>query len=286
MAIVLALLTAVSYGAGDFLGGLAARRQSALRVTLLSQACGAMVLVVLVPVLGGEPSVHALTLGAVAGLAGALAVTVFYRAMAVGAMSVIAPVSALTAAALPVVWGLVIGERPSVASLVGVVIALAAIVLVSQHGDSTPSDPEQWRTSATSHRSTVLLGLLAGALFGILFTILDGVPDEAELWPLVGARAASIPFLLLLVGVTRTTLRPEPGTAWVIVACGVFDMLANVFLLLAFGQGLLVLVAVIASLYPASTLVLARVVLKERVRPVQRAGLAIAALAVVLISAS
>ena len=286
MALLFALLTAVTYGAGDFCGGLAARRQPAIRVTLVSQLFGTLVLVVLVPALGGEPSADVLLTGAVAGLAGACAVTVFYRAMGVGAMSVIAPVSALTAAALPVVVGLATGERPSAAALAGVVIALAAIVLVSQHGDSTPSDPDQWRRSATSHRSTVLLALVAGALFGILFIVLDGVPDDAGLWPLVGARMASLPFLGLVALATRTKLRPEPGSLWVIAGCGVFDMLANVFLLLAFGHGLLVLVSVIVSLYPASTLILARVVLKERVRPIQRAGLAIAGLAVVLISAS
>src|SRR5215210_2004254 len=106
MAVFLALLSAATYGAGDFCGGLASRRQPAIRVTLLSQLFGTIVLVVLVPVLGGEPTAEALGLGALAGLAGASAVAVFYRAMAVGAMSVIAPVSALTAAALPVLIGL------------------------------------------------------------------------------------------------------------------------------------------------------------------------------------
>ena len=286
MAILFALLTAASYGAGDFLGGLATRRQPAVRVTLLSQLFGALVLVVLVPVLGGEPTAEALGIGALAGLAGACAVVVFYRAMAVGAMSVIAPVSALTAAALPVVVGLATGERPSVLALLGVVIALGAILLVSQHGPSAPTDPDPWRRSATSHRATILLGLLSGALFGVLFIVLDGVPDDAKLWPLVGARAASLPFLLVVAASTRTRLRPEPGTLRVIAGCGVFDMLANVFLLLAFDHGLLVLVSVITALYPASTLILARVVLHERVRPIQRVGLVVAALAVVLISAS
>src|SRR4051812_5089450 len=169
MAILFALLAAVTYGAGDFCGGLASRRQAAVRVTLLSQICGTAVLFVLVPLLGGEPTAAALAAGAAAGLAGAAAVVVFYRAMAVGAMSVIAPVSALTAAALPVVVGLATGERPPAAALVGVVMALTAVVLVSQHGPSTESDPDQWRRSATSHRATVLLALVAGALFGVLF---------------------------------------------------------------------------------------------------------------------
>lgn len=287
MAILLALLAATTYGAGDFFGGFAARHSPAVRVTLLSQVVGALILLPLVPLVAGSPNAHDVLLGAVAGVAGACAVSVFYRAMGMGAMSVVAPISALTAAALPVVVGLVTGERPSTAALVGVAIALAAILLVSGHGPEADTDTEVDRPApGTSRRSMVLMAALSGALFGLLFVILDGVPDGAGLWPLVGARAASVPLLVVVAVATRTPVRPAPGTMAVIAACGAFDMLANVFLLLAFGQGLLVLVAVITSLYPASTLVLARVVLHERVSPIQRVGLAVAGLAVVLIAAS
>mgnify|MGYP001193105742 CR=1 FL=1 len=285
MAILFALLAATSYGAGDFFGGLASRHESALRVTLVAQAIGAALLVVLVPLVGGAFSVGALGVGAGAGIAGALALVVFYRAMGSGAMSVVAPVSALSAAALPVVVGLLTGEQPSVLALVGVVIALAAIGLVSQHGPPAADDTELDRQApGTSRRTTVLLGLLSGALFGILFLILDSVAEEAGLWPLVGARLASVPFLAVLALGTHTALRPARSSMRHIVPCGLFDMGANAFLILAFGRGLLVLVAVISSLYPASTLVLARVVLHERVTRVQAVGLAVAALAVVLIA--
>lgn len=285
MAIVFALLAATSYGAADFFGGLASRHEAALRVTVVSQAIGATLLVVLVPIVGGSPSPGVLALGAGAGIAGALALVVFYRAMGSGAMSVVAPVSALSAAALPVIVGLVTGEHPSPVALVGVVIALAAIGLVSQHGPAAPDDTEMdEQAPGTSRRTTVLLGLLSGALFGVLFLFLDGVADEAGLWPLVGARLASVPFLLLLALATRTAVRPARSSWPIITACGVFDMGANALLVLAFGRGLLVLVSVIGSLYPASTLVLARVVLHERVSRVQGAGLLVAALAVVLIA--
>ncbi len=285
MAILFALLAATSYGAGDFFGGLASRHEASLRVTLVSQAIGASLLLVLVPVVGGSFSPGVLGLGAGAGIAGALALVVFYRAMGSGAMSVVAPVSALSAAALPVVVGLVTGEHPSALALVGVVIALAAIGLVSQHGPAAPDDTEMdEQAPGTSRRTTVLLGLLSGALFGVLFLFLDGVADESGLWPLVGARLASVPFLLVLALTTRTALRPARSSMPIIAACGVFDMAANAFLVLAFGRGLLVLVSVISSLYPASTLVLARIVLHERVSRVQGAGLLVAALAVVLIA--
>lgn len=285
MAILFALLAATSYGSGDFFGGLASRHEAALRVTLVAQAVGALLLVVLVPLVGGTPSFQVLALGAGAGIAGALALVVFYRAMGSGAMSVVAPVSALSAASLPVIVGLVTGEHPSALALVGVVIALAAIGLVSQHGPAAADDTEMdQQAPGTSRRTTVLLGLLSGALFGVLFLFLDGVADESGLWPLVGARLASVPFLLVLALATRTPVRPERSSMPIIAACGVFDMGANAFLVLAFGRGLLVLVSVISSLYPASTLVLARVVLHERVSRVQGVGLAVAALAVVLIA--
>ena len=285
MGIFLALLAATSYGAGDFFGGLAARHSPVIRVTLIAQAVGALLLVVLIPLVGGELQAGALGLGAAAGVAGALALLVFYKAMGSGAMSVVAPVSALSAASIPVVVGLATGEEPAPLALVGVVVALAAIGLVSQHGPPAADDTElDVQAPGVSSRATVLLGLLSGALFGCLFLLLDQVSGDAGLWPLAGARLASVPFLLVLALATRTGLRPGPGSMRIIAACGVFDMGANALLVLAFDSGLLVLVSVIGSLYPASTLVLARVVLGERVTRVQAVGLAIAGLAVVLIA--
>lgn len=285
MGILFALLAATSYGAGDFFGGLASRHSPVIRVTLLAQTVGALLLVVLVPVVGGTLVAGDLALGAAAGLAGALALLVFYKAMGSGAMSVVAPVSALAAAGLPVIVGLATGEHPAPLALVGVVIAMAAIGLASQHGPAAPDDTElDVQAPGVSARTTVLLGLLSGVLFGCLFLLLDRVSDDSGLWPLVGARVASVPLLLVLALASRTPLRPAPGSKRIIVACGIFDMGANAFLVLAFGSGLLVLVSVIGSLYPASTLVLARVVLRERVTRVQAVGLAIAALAVVLIA--
>lgn len=287
MAILLAFFGAVSYGAGDFCGSLAARRAPAIRVTLISQFVGGLTLIVLVPLVGGSPNTRDLVVGALAGVVGAGAITAFYQAMAAGAMSVVAPISALTAAALPVFVGLLGGERPSVLSLVGVAIAMAAILLVSQHGPASADDTELDRPApGATRRSMVLTGIGSGVLFGLLFITLDSVSDDAGLWPLVTDRLVAVPFLLIVALVLRTDVRPERGSLGLIVACGVLDMGANTLLLLAFSEGLLVLVAVIISLYPASTLVLARVVLHERVSAVQRVGLIIAGLAVVLIAVS
>lgn len=287
MAILLAFFGAVTYGAADFCGSLAARRSPAIRVTLISQFVGGLTLIVLVPLVGGSPNTRDLLVGALAGVVGAGAITAFYQAMASGAMSVVAPISALTAAALPVLVGLARGERPSTISLVGVVIAMAAILLVSQHGPAADDDTElDLPAPGATRRTMVLTGIGSGVLFGLLFITLDSVSDDAGLWPLVTARMVAVPFLLAVALVMRAGIRPERGSLSLIVACGVLDMGANTMLLLAFNEGLLVLVAVIISLYPASTLVLARIVLHERVTPVQRAGLIVAGLAVVLIAAN
>lgn len=285
MAILLAFFGAVTYGAADFCGSLAARRSPVLRVTLISQLIGGLTLIGFVPLVGGSPNTRDMLVGAAAGVIGACAITAFYGAMASGAMSVVAPISALTAAALPVVVGLVGGERPSALSLVGVGIALAAILLVSQHGPEAADDTELDRPApGATQRSMVLTGVGSGALFGLLFVTLDSVSDDAGLWPLVADRAVAVPFLLVVALATRTAIRPTPGSLSLIAACGALDMAASTMLLLAFSEGLLVLVAVIISLYPATTLLLARVVLHERVSAVQRVGLIIAALAVVLMA--
>lgn len=285
MAILLAFCGAVTYGAADFCGSLAARRGPAIRVTLISQFVGGLLLIVLVPLVGGSPTTRDLVVGALAGVVGAGAITAFYQAMASGAMSVVAPISALTAAALPVVVGLATGERPSTISLVGVAIAMAAILLVSHHGPESDDDTELDRPApGATRRSMVLTGIGAGVLFGLLFITLDSVSDDSGLWPLVTNRLVAVPFLFVVALVLRADIRPTRDSLGLIVACGVLDMGANTMLLLAFNEGLLVLVAVIISLYPASTLLLARVVLHERVSAVQRTGLIIAALAVVLIA--
>lgn len=159
--------------------------------------------------------------------------------------------------------------------------------MVSQHGPASADDTELDRPApGATRRSMVLTGIGSGVLFGLLFITLDSVSDDAGLWPLVTDRLVAVPFLLIVALALRTDVRPERGSLGLIVACGVLDMGANTLLLLAFSEGLLVLVAVIISLYPASTLVLARVVLHERVSAVQRVGLIIAGLAVVLIAVS
>ncbi|RVX44209.1 putative membrane protein [Nonomuraea polychroma] len=273
-AVILATACAVVYGTADFFGGLATRRTQVLSVIVLSQLAGLVLILGLLPVLPGAFSDRAILWGLAAGLSGAAGLALFYRALATGVMSVVAPTTAVTSAALPVVFGLATGERPGFWALAGVVLALGSVLLVSQ--DGTPGGRASLGALVTS--------LAAGAGFGGFFILLAMAPAEAGLWPLVGARLSSVTSVVLVALVARRSLRPRPGSLRIIMAAGVLDMAANVLYLLAQRQGLLSLVAVLVSLYPASTLLLARQVLGERLNTIQVTGVACALGAVALIA--
>ena len=280
MAIVLALGSALVYGAADFLGGLLSRRWGAVTVAFLSQILGALPLMgALLLISGGEPSSEALAWGGAAGVAGAAGVTLLYRGLAVGRMSVVAPVTAVEAAAIPVVFGLMSGERPRLLALGGVALALIAVALVSR----TPEEE-----SAASEVPRVPHGLLAalgaGLSFGAFFILLERAPHSSGLWPLVGTRTTSLLGLGALAVGTKAPLRVGRRSLGRIAATGAMDVTANVLFLLASRRGLLSLVAVITSMYPASTVALARLTLGERVTGVQAVGLACAVVAVTMIS--
>ena len=276
MAVVLALASALVYGAADFCGGLATRRATAFAVVALSQAAGLVALLLLLPVLSGEPTAVDLGWGAAAGLAGAAGLVLFYRGLAVGVMSVVAPVTALTAAAVPVVGGLALGERLPPWATVGIVLALVAVVLVAADGGLP--------TLRAARSAGLLPALAAGVGFGVFFVLLDRTSPESGLWPLVGARSVSVVLVVLVALAARASLRVPGRMSALVVLAGVLDMAANALFLVATQQGQLAITGVLASLYPVSTVVLAQVVLRERLVTAQLAGLAAAAVAVVLIS--
>jgi drug/metabolite transporter (DMT)-like permease len=274
-AVILATACAVVYGTADFLGGMATKRSRVFAVVALSQAAGLVLVLALLPVLPGGFSAEALWWGLGAGLAGAAGLLLFYRALATGTMSVVAPTAAVMSAALPVVFGLLTGERPHPVALAGVGLALAAVVLISK-------EPPREKTGGSM--SSLLVALAAGAGFGGFFILLAQAPAGTGMWPLVGARASSLALVALLAVAAGHTLRPGSGSLRIIAAAGVLDMAANVLYLLAKQHGMLSLVAVLVSLYPASTLLLARFVLGERLRAVQITGVACALGAVALIA--
>ncbi len=282
MTAILALSAAAIYGTADFFGGVAARRSSPLTVTLLAHVVGLVLLAAALPFL---PAAHVsaldLAYGAGAGVIGAGGLILFYRALATGTMSVVAPVAALFGAALPVAVGLGMGEQLSASALAGIAIALAAVGLVSRE-EQLPSTHHPVARSRANHPT--LLAATAGLCFGAFFVALSRTSPSAGLWPLLSARVMSVALLgSVTVGWGRSW-RPGPGSRRMIIGAGVGDMVANVLYLLAVRRGLVSLVAVIVALYPAATVLLAQVVLGERLRRVQVVGLGLAASAAVLLA--
>ena len=278
VSVVLSLCAAAFYGAGDFCGGVATRRAQILATVATSHLVG-LLTGVLALALVPAPHVGAADLawGSAGGLVGGVGVAFLYLSLARGTMSVVAPITASTAAVLPVFIGLGLGERPSAVALVGVVLAVTAIALLSM--DDAPAHAERRQRN----RLALLTALAAGAAFAVLFTFWSRTSSDSGLWPLVAARATSVGCALLIAAATR---RPAivPGPAMgVTVLAGLLDMVANVSYLLAVRHGLLSLVAVLTSLYPATTVMLAMSLLGERIVRIQRVGLALALVSVALI---
>ncbi len=271
--ILLAAASALIWGTGDFSGGKATQRSGVLAVTVLSQLAGLPVLAVCVALTGGSAGPGTLGWGALAGVAGFLGILLLYRGLAQGAMSIFAPVSAVTAAVVPLAVGLVVDRVPSTLALTGAVCAVVAIGLVSMSSGHAAVTP-----------CLIGLALAAGLMLGVFFTLLGLAGDHTGMWPLVGMRAGSIGSGLAVAAVTRTRLRLGPRAAGWAALAGSLDILANVAYLLAADRGALSIVAPVSSLYPVSTVLLALVIDRERVRPVQLAGLGLAAAALVLVA--
>jgi len=273
MVVQFALPSAVTFGVADFTGGLASRCNPVVLVTALSQVAGAAVLVPALLLLPGAPSPAAAGFGALAGIAGALGLALYLRGLAVGPMGVVAPLSSLVGAGLPLSVGVLRGERPGGAALVAIGMALLAIGLATVG---------HRRGSAALH--AVLLGLGSGVGFGLFFVALDATPPGSGLWPLLAARAASIVLLgvLLLAGVARA----RPSRPGLITLSGALDMTANILFLFATRAGSLSVSAVLVSLYPVVVVVLARVALHERLTAAQITSVGLALSASALLSAA
>jgi drug/metabolite transporter (DMT)-like permease len=259
VAILFAILAAATFGAADFVGGLASRRAAAVTVVVTSHLVGLSVVLVVAPLWGSSGAGPADVMwGAAAGVAGAGGLVILYHALATTRFSVAGPAAALAGAAFPVVFGLLIGERPELLAWAGVTLALPAILLISAGGGGDLS-------LAETNRRALLLGSLAGLLFAFFGIFISRTADTSGLWPLVGARLASIPLM-------------------VIVAVGL-GMAANIFLLAALHEpGLVSLVILISSLYPGFTVILARLVIDECITRTQLGGLLMAGLGVGMIA--
>lgn len=281
MAYFLALASAALYGAADFLGGLASRRASTIAIVLVSQAAGLIPLVLLLFVLPGAPSAQDFVWGAVAGVAGSVGVALLYRALAIGTMSIVAPTTAVCAVMVPVLVEAFRGERLPPLTQGGIGLALVAIVLVSQQ-DSPASSGDAGPTRRVIPPG-IGLALISGVAIGLFFLALARTSAGAGLWPLFASRGLSMLVFGAMAAAGPQGLRLDGEVFKIAVACGVVDMLANALYLLASRGGPLSVVVTLASLYPASTVVLARVVTGERLSRRQGIGVACALAAVVVI---
>lgn len=278
MVVLLALGSAVAYGLSDFVGGILSRRMRVFAVAVVGQSvstAGTGVATLLFP---GAPTTPDWVWGAVAGVGSGIGAAFLYRGLASGRMSVVAPLSAVAAALLPVAAGFISGERPTLVTWLGVVCAFPAIWLVSRAAEEAPDDDR-------AHRAGVADGLLAGLGFGSLFAALGQVDDGSGLGPLALAQATSVVAIVALAVALRQPWFPRyRGEAAASIA-GLLGALATSLFLLSTQSGLLTVAAVLSSLYPASTVLLAALLLHERIRRSQGLGLLLAGAAVALVAA-
>jgi len=277
MAIALALISAIVYGVSDYSGGRAARSKPVLAVTMVALCTGLLVSVTLVAIMRDPfPAGADVAWSAAAGCMSLVGGAAFYAALAGGAMTVVAPVTAVISAVVPLAVGVAGGDRPSPLAASGILIAIVAVALVS--GISG-------RVAQPTPRRVALLAVLAGVGFGLLFVFLARTSDDAGLWPILIAQSTSIPILTAVVIVRRVRFTGFPHRHRLAMVAGALAVTANVCYLLATREGLLSLVAVITAMYPASTVALATIVDGERLSRSQVAGLGLVLVALGMVTA-
>jgi drug/metabolite transporter (DMT)-like permease len=305
---LLAFVGAMVYGGSDFLGALASRRLSPIRVTAISAFSGLVLLLVLLPFLGGAWSAEAVLWGIVSGLAGAIAISLLYASLAIGPMSILSPLTALVSALVPMTAGLLGGERLPLIGYVALGVALVAVVLVG-------FVPEKGAVRPSIRGLAMAVG--SGAMIGVFLVVIDLTPADSGVVPLVLSRSVNVAVMTaaaVVVGLVVAARRrggearrrggeagaapqpdapvPVPVPPWarnalvLAVVCGIVDATANVLLLLALRAGELTIVSVLTALYPAGTVILAAVLLRERVAPVQVVGLVLAFVAAGMLALS
>lgn len=280
MVVLLSLGCALAYGLSDFIGGLLSRRVSPWAVAVVGQSAATVLTLALALAVRGDPTGGDWRWSVLAGVGSGTGAAFLYRGLGAGSMSVVAPVSALFAALVPVAVGVATGERPAGLTWLGVACALPAIWLVSRIEDSPDSGPAGRRRSAE-----LVDGLLAGLGFGVLFSALGQVSDGSGFGPLALTQATAVVATILLAMALRAPWLPRGRAAGQAVVLGALGAAATALFLLATQTGLLTVAAVLSSLYPATTVLLAALVLHERIGRSQGVGLLLAGLAVGLVAA-
>jgi drug/metabolite transporter (DMT)-like permease len=279
MAVLFAVIAALAYGVSDFVGGIASRRVTVKTVLLISTPSGTILMACLLPSYGGPVSTNTLLWSIAGGVAGLSGVALLYAGLARAPMNIISPVTAVMSAVVPVFGGLVLGERPHLLAWFGIALGLAAIVCISRQPDDHPHGPVGWQP--------LIMAMGAGIGFGMYFICLARSDPNSGIWPVVLSRLTSFMLLLPLavMGIAASGLTRIPGKVLMLaLLAGVLDATANVAFLLASRHGLLSLSAVITSLYPAGTVLLAIWILKEHSGWLQKVGFAVAALSIVCIT--
>ena len=276
MVTFLALAAAVLAGTGDFFGGRATKKTNIVSVLAISHFLGLVIILVLAPIMAEEFKTSDFFLGVLASSFGLMGLTLLYRGLAKSPMAIVAPITAVACATLPVGWGLFSGEKLATQQVVGVFVGLLAIFLVSW----TPGK----RTSIKG--LLILEALIAGFSFGAFFIVIDGTSETTAPWPVVGSRVFSVLAIFLFVIIRKKSIKPEGNSAPYIIGAGFFDTLANIALLAALNKGLLSLVSILASFYPAVTVLLARLFLKEIMSTSQLIGLALGLTSIGLLAVS
>lgn len=277
MPVLLSLLSALSYGLGDFVGGVSSKRASPWSVALVAQLGGALLILLVSLVAGGSPTGQDLLWAVVAGLGNGFGTAFLYRGFSSGRMGVVAPVSGVGTAVVPVVVGVLAGERPEALVWTGIALALPGIWLVARE----PVD----RGVGVPPGNGLVDGILAGLGFGSLFAALAQIPREAGFLPLAANQVVACAAVIAVATALRAPWVPrEPAAAGGLVS-GALGALATGSFLVATQGGYLTITAVIASLYPAFTVLLAFTVLREHVHRAQFVGLGLCAVAVALVAA-
>ena len=301
MVVLLGLAAAVLYGGGDFLGGMATRRAHVLTVLMLVETAAVIVALAAAVILGGPASLPGLAWGFSAGAIGGLGLIIFYVGLAAGPMSVVAPVSGLVATVLPVAVALAEGERPGAGVYAGALLCLVAIVLASSASKTDEADEDgPGRTGRTGHTGlahpprrlgrALAYGTASGVSFGLFFLLIRNAGQSGEVWPVAAGRIGELAVVLAAAAVLRPGLLRgisgglRGGVPLAAVSAGVIDVVANLCYVAATRTGSFGLAVVLASLYPGVTVLLARVVLGERLRWIQRVGLGLAAIGVLLVT--
>jgi drug/metabolite transporter (DMT)-like permease len=269
----LSLASAATWGGGDFAGGMAAKRANVFRVVAVAHACGFVAMLAMALLFGeGVPPAVDLWWGAAAGIAGAFGIAALYQALAIGRMAVIAPVASVITGVLPVLVGVRTEGMPDRLQLLGFVMALVSVWLVAR--------PDEY---VDSHRG-LGLAVLAGVSFGLFLIAGKEAGHHGVFWPMVAARLASTSLMSVIVLLSPRDPRPLRNVLWAMVLSGLLDSTGNALFIAATRHGRLDVAAVLSSLYPASTVILARVLLKERISKWQSAGIVGALASVALIS--